>query len=244
MQLIHKDCKKFNGCLREIELMHPSGANEQIIMQHANVLFTKMKGYEDGFKFDHVWPILKEYLQVHDQAQPHIGVCSDLDENMRKYPNSPNSSTPSFTVNLSDENNFGGSSSSQRPEGVKKSKLKRKQDEEMSNFLQTIKGENEKFRELFENSAAKSDRGLNVLQKKVEAGQEKNRIRQQVRDHNIMLINPDSIEDPERRASMRFEQQLIMQKRRQAHMTNTSNVFDMFGQFPNLGGSGSGLSEY
>ncbi|KAL8524945.1 hypothetical protein ACS0TY_014534 [Phlomoides rotata] len=59
-----------------------------------------------------------------------------------------------------------------------------------------------------------------------------------------MLINPDSIEDPERRASIRSEQQLIMQKMRQAHITNTSNVFDMFEQFPYLGGSGSGLSEY
>ncbi|KAL8492339.1 hypothetical protein ACS0TY_023813 [Phlomoides rotata] len=244
MQLIHRDCKKFNGCLRQIELMHPSGANEQIIMQRANELFTQMKGYEDGFKFDHVWPILKEYLEVQAQAQSHIGVSSDLDENMREYPNSPNSLTPPFNVNLSDDNNFGGSSSSQRPEGVKKSKLKRKQDEEMSNFLQSIKGENEKFHELFKNSAAKSDRGLDVLQKKIEAEQEKNRIRQQVRDDNIMLINPDSIEDLERRASIRSEQQLIMQKRRQAHMTNTSNVFDMFGQFPNLGGSGSGLSEY
>ncbi|KAL8491553.1 hypothetical protein ACS0TY_023232 [Phlomoides rotata] len=213
-------------------------------MQRANVLFTQIKRYEDGFKFDHVWHILKEYLEVQAQAQSHIGVASDLDENMREYPNSPNSSTPPFTVNLSDDNNFGGSSSSQRPEGVKKSKLKRKQDKEMSNFLQSMKGENEKFWELFENSGAKSDRGLDVLQKKVEVEQEKNRIRQQVRDDNIMLINPDSIEDPERRASMRSEQQLIMQKRRQAHMTNTSNVFDMFGQFPNLGGSGSGLSEY
>ncbi|KAL8523276.1 hypothetical protein ACS0TY_013307 [Phlomoides rotata] len=159
MQLIHRDCKKFNGCLRQIELMHPSGANEQIIAQ----------------------------------AQSHIGVSSDLDENMREYPNSPNSSTPPFSVNLSDDNNFDGSSSSQLPEGVKKSKLKRKQDEEMSNFLQLMKGENEKFRELFENSAAKSDRGLDVLQKKVEAEQEKNRIRQQVRDDNIMLINPDPL---------------------------------------------------
>ncbi|KAL8521313.1 hypothetical protein ACS0TY_011737 [Phlomoides rotata] len=236
MQLIHRDCKKFNGCLREIKLMHPSGANEQIIMQRANELFTQIKGYEDGFKFDNVWHILKEYLEA--QAQSHIGVSSDLDENMREYPNSPNSSTPPFTVNLSDDNNFGGSSSSQRPEGVKKSKLKRKQDEEMSNFLQSLKGKNEKFRELFENSAAKSDCGLDVLQKKVEAEQEKNRIRQQVRDDNIMLINPDSIKDPKRHASMKSEQQLIM------HMTNTSNVFDMFGQFPNLGGSGSGLSKY
>ncbi|KAL8545765.1 hypothetical protein ACS0TY_005768 [Phlomoides rotata] len=54
MQLFHRDCKKFNGCLRQIELMHPSGANEQIIMQRANELFTQMKRYEDGFKFDHV----------------------------------------------------------------------------------------------------------------------------------------------------------------------------------------------
>ncbi|KAL8546680.1 hypothetical protein ACS0TY_006416 [Phlomoides rotata] len=112
MQLIHMDCNKFNGCLRQIELMHPSGANEQIIMQCANVLFTQIKGYEDGFKFDHVWSILKEYLEVQAQAQSHIGVSSDLDENMREYPNSPNSSTPPFTVNLSDDNNFGGSSSS------------------------------------------------------------------------------------------------------------------------------------
>ncbi|KAL8530845.1 hypothetical protein ACS0TY_007758 [Phlomoides rotata] len=121
MQLIHKDCKKFNGCLRQIELMHPSGANEQIIISNVYLcnMQPQMKGYEYGFKFDHVWPILKEYLQA--QAQSHIGVSSYLNENMRECPNSTNSSTPSFTINLSDENNFGDSSSSQRPEGVKKS---------------------------------------------------------------------------------------------------------------------------
>ncbi|KAL8542802.1 hypothetical protein ACS0TY_003618 [Phlomoides rotata] len=81
-----KDCKKINECVRQIELMNPSGANEQVILQRANELLMGQKGYED------------EYLQTQTETQGVV--FSELEENMM---GSPNHSLPPFTINLSDD---------------------------------------------------------------------------------------------------------------------------------------------
>ncbi|KAL8530350.1 hypothetical protein ACS0TY_007404 [Phlomoides rotata] len=157
---ILKDCKKFNGCVQQIELINPSGANEQVILQRANELLMGQKGYEEGFKYNHVWSILKEYLQTQTETQGVV--FSESEENMM---GSPNPSLPPFTVNLSDDSSD-GSSPSQRPEGVKKSKMKRKLGEEKSMFLQTIKEENEKLWDILQSSNENKVRAFEILERK------------------------------------------------------------------------------
>ncbi|KAL8548253.1 hypothetical protein ACS0TY_007540 [Phlomoides rotata] len=78
MRDILKDCKKFNGCL-----------------QRANELLMGQKRYEEGFKYDHVWSILKEYLQTQTETQGVV--FSEPEENMM---GSPDPSLPPFIVNL------------------------------------------------------------------------------------------------------------------------------------------------
>ncbi|KAK6123859.1 hypothetical protein DH2020_042398 [Rehmannia glutinosa] len=204
----------------------------------SNELLMQQKGYSGGFKFDHVWYVMKDYVQ----SETAGGVSSFPKENIQESPISPNPSLSSFSINLSDENISGGSSS-HRPEGVKKSKLKRKQSEDASNFANTVKEENAKLRELLLSSISKKERVVELEMKKIEAQNRKSKINELMREDNILMMNLDNISDPERREFFRLEQQQIMQKRRQTQQPNSSN--DMFGDFfPDLGGSGSGLPDY
>ncbi|KAL8528294.1 hypothetical protein ACS0TY_005920 [Phlomoides rotata] len=59
------------------------------------------------------------------------------------------------------------------------------------------------------------------------------------------MIDPNSIDDLDRRAEIIFEQSVVIDKRKQARMSSsTNNMFNMFGNFPDLGGSGSGIPPY
>uniref|UniRef100_A0A803Q684 No apical meristem-associated C-terminal domain-containing protein n=1 Tax=Cannabis sativa TaxID=3483 RepID=A0A803Q684_CANSA len=51
---------KFRGCINQIENKNPSGASEQDIINQAKMLLSQDPKYKKGFKYDHVWPILKD----------------------------------------------------------------------------------------------------------------------------------------------------------------------------------------
>ncbi|KAL8545891.1 hypothetical protein ACS0TY_005855 [Phlomoides rotata] len=104
------------------------------------------KGYEEGFKYDHVWSTLKEYLQTQTETQGVV--FSEPEENM-------------MGDDSSDDN-----SPSQRPEGIKKSKIKRKLGEDKSTFLQTIKEENEKLWEILKSLNENKARAFDILERK------------------------------------------------------------------------------
>ncbi|KAH6768746.1 hypothetical protein C2S51_014082 [Perilla frutescens var. frutescens] len=233
MQVMLKEVKKFNGCVQQIELLNPSGANEQTILDRANEQLMMHEGYAGGFKFQHVWSILKNFVQVETVGR----VPSSVEENVST---TPQDSLSDFEINLSS----GGSSASKRPEGVKKSKLKRKQQEDISSAANTFKEENEKLRELLPIGYEKKDIYLEMQEKKLEAQKRRQRLDELKRDDKILLTNLDTIDDPERREYIRLEQQAIMHKRRQELQANsTFNVFGM--DFPDVGGgSGGGLSDY
>ena len=127
MKTILKHCRKFNGCVQQVELANPSGANEQIIVscylcftfsfvhivsfdfnnvlivqfERANEMMSSMKGFEAGFKFDHVWPILKPFVQAEEMTA----------ENFSESPLSPNPSLSPFSIHLNNKNSSGGGSS-------------------------------------------------------------------------------------------------------------------------------------
>lgn len=84
LQVIEKAIRKLNGCYRQVENLHPSGASEQdlvsiflvitlyiniriflnifLIMQlnQAKTLLMQDPSYKKGFKFDHVWSMMKD----------------------------------------------------------------------------------------------------------------------------------------------------------------------------------------
>ncbi|KAG6535596.1 hypothetical protein ZIOFF_000618 [Zingiber officinale] len=59
MLLMLSAVSKMKGCIRQIEHLNPSGASEQDILTRAKMLFAEDPKYTKGFKFDHVWNILK-----------------------------------------------------------------------------------------------------------------------------------------------------------------------------------------
>ncbi|KAJ8752007.1 hypothetical protein K2173_001033 [Erythroxylum novogranatense] len=60
---------KLRGCVRQIENLNPSGASEQDIFEKAKDLLMQEPKYQKGFKFDHVWPILKNMEKYADTSR-------------------------------------------------------------------------------------------------------------------------------------------------------------------------------
>ncbi|KAG8377114.1 hypothetical protein BUALT_Bualt09G0134800 [Buddleja alternifolia] len=93
------------------------------------------KNFKNGFKFDHVWNILKDFENFEANSPPRPQIS-------RKHPSnhvssqsdnqSPNCDTPDstgfsqFFVDLNDDDDNVGSSSPQRPIGVKKNQTEKK----------------------------------------------------------------------------------------------------------------------
>ncbi|XP_019167859.1 PREDICTED: uncharacterized protein LOC109163563 [Ipomoea nil] len=51
---------KLRGCIQQIENMNPSSASETDILNRAKELVKQDPKFKGGFKFDHVWPIVKD----------------------------------------------------------------------------------------------------------------------------------------------------------------------------------------
>ncbi|ESR41388.1 hypothetical protein CICLE_v10027215mg [Citrus x clementina] len=130
---------KLRGCVRQIENLNPNSAFEQDILNRAKVLLAQDKNYNKGFKFDHVWPILKDIEKNgddHSIATPYFrGQNSEFvsSQSDSLAPESPTSASPglsSFSLNINDE--YVDDCSTQRPIGVKNAKGKRKVEDQNS----------------------------------------------------------------------------------------------------------------
>ncbi|XP_031274468.1 uncharacterized protein LOC116132938 [Pistacia vera] len=115
---------KLRGYVCQIENMNPSGASEQDIMIQAKMLLAQDKSYEKGFKFDHVWPILKDIEKFTDNVNATEVFQRQIDRFETQESETPTLKSPqsmpcdisSNSLNISDEN-IGGSSA-QRPLGL------------------------------------------------------------------------------------------------------------------------------
>ena len=120
-------------------------------MNQAKVLFAQDKKYKRGFKFDHVWPILKDMQKFSDNdsatstlQRPRAHNVSSQEDSLT--PESPTTASPglsSFSLNIASDDVEG--SSFQRPVGVKKAKLKSRATEENSTIVDTFKKGQEKL---------------------------------------------------------------------------------------------------
>ncbi|XP_021598874.1 glutathione S-transferase T3-like [Manihot esculenta] len=66
LQVIEKAIRKLNGCYRQVENLHPSGASEQDLLNQAKTLLMQDPSYKRGFKFDHVWNMMKDAEKFKD----------------------------------------------------------------------------------------------------------------------------------------------------------------------------------
>ncbi|KAK3218387.1 hypothetical protein Dsin_012357, partial [Dipteronia sinensis] len=172
MQTILTAIGKLQGYLRQIESLNPSGASEQDIIIRVKILLTQYKNYKKGFKFEHVWPILKDIQRFKDNAS--------ATSTFQRQSESPTSASPglsSFSLNIIDDDV--GGSSSQRPVRVKIEKLKRMADEQSSRFLDYMK----------EESGVDCQRNYKIQERKLAMAE----FRQ---ENKILLKDLNSITDP------------------------------------------------
>ena len=135
IQVIEKATRKMHACIRQIENTHPSGASTEDIvsiivyyfltirfllnhcfinfqMDQAKVLLSQDEKFKKGWKFDHVWNIIKNFEKFQDGA-------SSARQTSR------GSSCPQESENPTPES-ARHPSPPERPIGVKKAKLKKK----------------------------------------------------------------------------------------------------------------------
>ncbi|KAK2651452.1 hypothetical protein Ddye_011308 [Dipteronia dyeriana] len=128
MQTILTAMGKIRGCIRHIESLKPNGASEADIMNQAKMSLSHDAKYKHGFKFDHVWSILKDIQKFTDnetttspfQRETGHFVASQEDSPTPESPTMASPGLSQFSLNMSSDD--GGGSSSQRPIGVKKAK--------------------------------------------------------------------------------------------------------------------------
>ncbi|KAG8647596.1 glutathione S-transferase T3-like isoform X1 [Manihot esculenta] len=200
MQVIVKAIRKLNGCYRQVENLHLSDASEQNLLNQAKTLFMQDPSYEKGFKFDHVWSMMKDAEKFKDIA--------------------------------------GEYTSSDRPLGVKKAKLKKKFDESFSSALKCFHSDNEKLVESLANATAEREKERLMRSRALDLKEFKE-------ENKILLLDLNSISDPIAHETFRQEKIRILEKRAQRQQPPPSSASNVYGQYLNdISGSRSNLSEY
>ncbi|KAH9718576.1 NAM-associated domain-containing protein [Citrus sinensis] len=184
MQSILAAISKSRGCVRQIENLNPSGAFEQDILNRAKVLLAQDKNYNKGFKFDHIWPILKDIEKFGD-------------DHNSPAPESPTSTSPglsSFSLNINYEHV--DDCSTQQPIRVKKGKGKRKVEDQNSLVIDTIKENNRRLYEILKKGS--EDRQQNYQIQMIRAQNEKKKLEMVTyrEENKILLKYLNSISDP------------------------------------------------
>ncbi|KAJ9565409.1 hypothetical protein OSB04_001375 [Centaurea solstitialis] len=159
MSTIQKATKKLRGCINQVQNRNPSGASEQDIMNEAKEMLKLDASYKRGFKFDHVWHIMKDcenFSTVTETSQsqrhsPYESLSPGLGSSSGTDVGSP-------SLNLNDEQ---CTSLTQRPIGVKKkAKSKLQSDKQLESFVEASKRMSEAINK---NSEADQDQETNEL---------------------------------------------------------------------------------
>ena len=214
-------------------------------LHRAKELFMEDSKFKRGFRFDHIWPIVKDFEKFKDNVPTAREVSRrqstnyDSSQSDNPTPQSPLSASPglsSFSPNFNDDD-FGGTSS-QRPVGVKKAKLKRKKDEQMPSTFNKITEQNEQLMEMLKKTSLDRQAQLDIQRENLA-------LRKMKEENKILLQDLDAITDPRLREFLRAEQEIIMQRRSQQHQQGSSSATNAYGNyFDNLGGSGTNLPDY
>ncbi|KAL2484391.1 hypothetical protein Adt_29147 [Abeliophyllum distichum] len=166
MSIIITAIGKLRGCIRQVEYSNPSGASEQDILNRAKTLLAQDDKFKKGFKFDHVWSLLKDTEKFGHDSNRKLPDCqwqsvnfasSQSESPTSESPNSVSLGLSSFSLHIN-EQNFGGTST-ERPIGVKKAKGKKKTEEENTIVIETIREQNRQLSERL--TKGKDDRQQN-----------------------------------------------------------------------------------
>ncbi|XP_075515656.1 uncharacterized protein LOC142550319 [Primulina tabacum] len=251
MQVILRAVRKLCGCVSIIEKLKPSGASEEDILNMAKDLMIQDKNFTKGFKFDHVWPIMKDMEKFSANASAPIPVSKqhvtnlDSSQSDPQEPESPISGSPavnSFSINLSSDENAGGTPS-QRPLGVKKFKLKKKREENVSQLISTMKEGHRELINVLQKGSTDMQQNYDIKllalqneQKKLEIRQQQIELAKIQEENKVLYMDLSTIGDPEMRQIVQNERARIMQKRDAKRRQHENNAFGKY--IGDFGGSG------
>ncbi|XP_033134840.1 uncharacterized protein LOC117127925 [Brassica rapa] len=208
MTTILSAVSKLRGCVNQIENKNPSGASEQDILNQAKMLLMQDVKYSRGFKFDHVWPILKG---IEKFANNNTNASRTFQEEGRNATSSPSfsidlESSPSpgmnsFDLNMNSEETT--SSLSPRPMGMKKAKKKLQSEEQFKQMME----QNDKLIK----AITKGTSERNEIQR------QKVKVAKMKEENKILFTYLSSITDPACRMYIENERKRILKKRTQTN---------------------------
>ncbi|XP_073030814.1 uncharacterized protein [Primulina eburnea] len=263
MCLILTAISKLKECIQQVEQLHPSGASDMDIIIRAKELMKQDSNFKKGFKFDHVWSIIKDMEKFatssnHSRSTIQRGIeFFDSQQSDTQATDSPKSASPGlspFEINLSDEN-IGGISS-QRPLGVKKAKLKKEKDEYISQTIESMRLGQEKILEIIQTGNAyrehnkelqikrtqQTERKLEQNGTKIEKNRQMLDLTRFQEENKILVIDLNSIQNPSLRENFRAKQSRILSEREERKRARDSLDYGKY--FGDIGGSGSSLPPF
>ncbi|XP_075494143.1 uncharacterized protein LOC142531774 [Primulina tabacum] len=186
-------------------------------------------------------------------ARMHV-TSLDSSQSDSQTPNTPISDSPGlppFSINLSSDENAGGTSS-QRPFGVKKSKLKKKRDENVLELISTMKEGHRDLINVLQKGSIELQQSYEMKllalqneqlklanqQKKFETRQQHIALATLQEENKVLYMDLSTIGDPEMREIVRK----ILKKRNEEHGQHENDTFGKY--FGDFGGSGSNLGDY
>ncbi|XP_049384591.1 uncharacterized protein LOC125848707 isoform X2 [Solanum stenotomum] len=204
-------------------------------INQAKMLLMQEPTYKKGFKFDHVWNLMKDFEKFKDidtgkKKVRGQGSTLQSSESEAPSPTSPIVSSPnlsSFSLNLN-ENFSDHYTSSERPIGVKKSKLKRSKDEGLSSAMKLFETENNRLGKMLSESATSKQQDGERLDRYIKA--------KEFRDETkILMKNLETISDPNVREYLHREQQRILEKRNRQSQPQSQPQSQQFSEsYPNF----------
>ncbi|XP_073128075.1 uncharacterized protein [Henckelia pumila] len=261
VKTILREVGRLRACIRQIEILKPSGASDEDILHRAKDLFIQDPNYNKGLTFDHVWPILKDLEKfssdIHPSSfAPQTNVTNlDSSQSETQTPESGSQGINSFTINLSSDETVGDTSSG-RPLGVKKAKLKKKKDDNIAELLSMIKQGHREIIDVLQKGSTELQQTYDIKmleqhnialklenqKNKIEARKQQLALAELQEENRVLYMDLSTIGDPEMREIVRIERAKIKEKRKQA---SEQQDRDMYGQYlGDIGGSGSNLPPY
>ncbi|XP_028077215.1 glutathione S-transferase T3-like [Camellia sinensis] len=260
MALIMKAINKFQGCVRSVERLNPSGASEIDYMDQAKILFAQDPEERKGFQYYHVWPILKEaekWLDNTPKENPKQGYdCFEGFQNGSLVsaslvaPSSIDLDANEETVSEVDHH----VDSSGRPIGRKKEKLRRMQIADKSHLLESIvegnqeiminlkrgqKQREERFAKMENDSAAR----VQLMMLQAENESKRLKLQREHQEKQIMKMDLKSIADPIDREYFRRKKLEILEQNDQVANNSVSFSHGDFSSFRQYEG-GDVLPDY
>ncbi|KAL8063384.1 hypothetical protein ABFX02_01G023700 [Erythranthe guttata] len=223
MRVILAAIDKLKGCIQQVEDLNLVDASEQEILFRARSLLIKDANFKKGFRFDHVWPLLKDIEKYGYEINTNGGGgtvfefegqnCNNVPSLSKshsedKAPSSSQSISPglsSSSLNENEENLEGAASQ-------KGAKVTRQSDEEGTKLVDAIREENRELAQML-----KEDYECRQKATQVEAQNESKKLAmaEYREDNKILLKDLNSITDLNLRELFVNEQKRILLKRSQ-----------------------------